>query len=98
MSQSRRPDQGVDAFSAPKALIAEAKDKAIEMRLTKSGFYRYSLAKILGWSEEEAMAVAEHGAIRNAISAMHDARGSLPPSVNPEPNPTYKLKHRRKKE
>ena len=71
--------------------------KAVQMRLTKSGFYRYSLAKILGWSEEEAMAVAEHGAIRNAIAAMNDAGGSLPPAVTPEPKPTYKLKRRKKK-
>jgi hypothetical protein len=63
MSKERRDNQAVDAFSAPRSLIRAAQEKAKAMRLTKSGFYRYCLAKELGKSEEESLRVAEHGSV-----------------------------------
>lgn len=93
----RKDDQAVDAFSAPKSLISEAKARAAGMRLTKSGFYRYCLAKMLGRSEDEALEIAEHGSVRNSIAAMNDSSGTLPPLAKPEPNPNYKPKPKRKK-
>ena len=70
MANSRAKDQGVDAFSAPKGLLSAAKKAAIKLRMTKSGFYRYALAHELGYSEPEALAVAEHLGVGNALAAM----------------------------
>src|SRR5262245_19711663 len=72
MANSRGKDQGVDAFSAPKGLLAAARKAAIKLRMTKSGFYRYALAHELGYSESEALAVAEHLGVSNAVAAMHE--------------------------
>ena len=72
MANSRAKDQGVDAFSAPKGLLSAAKKAAIKLRMTKSGFYRYALAHELGYSEPEALAVAEHLGVGNAVAAMHE--------------------------
>jgi hypothetical protein len=59
----------VDAFSAPRWLIDLAKKRAAELRWTKTGFYRYCLAKELGMSEADARELALHG----AIQALRDA-------------------------
>lgn len=69
MPHKRKADQSVDAFSLPNDLLAKAKAKAIEMRMTKSGFYRYCLAKFLGYSEEDARGYAEHRAVLNSLEA-----------------------------
>lgn len=70
-SQSRRSDQKVDAFSAPLSLLEKANKEALSRRMTKSGFYRYCLAKECGYSHEEAMALAEH---RGLINSLDQAR------------------------
>lgn len=57
----------MDAFSAPKSLLETAKIVAAKKRMTKSGFYRYCLAKECGFSEEEAIRIAEPRAIANSI-------------------------------
>jgi hypothetical protein len=59
----RRDSQAVEAFSASKELLAAAKQRALEKKMSKSGFFRYCLAKELGYSEEEAQNIAEHGAV-----------------------------------
>lgn len=63
MPHVRNKDQGVDAFSAPRDLLRAAQLLAKERRMTKSGFYRYCLAKEVGYSEEESLRIAEHASI-----------------------------------
>ncbi len=66
MPGQRRADQGVDAFSAPKELLARAAAEALRRGMTKTGFYRYCLAKELGYPEEEALEFASHRALEIA--------------------------------
>ena len=83
MSHTRKDDQSVDAFSAPKDLLAKAKSRASELKMTKSGFYRYCLAKALGYSEEDAKKFSEHRAVLNSVESnlmLADKPGVLPPS------------------
>lgn len=105
MSHTRRNDQSVDAFSLPKKLLAESKDRAAKMRLTKSGFYRYCLAKELGYSEAEALLMAEHRAVLNSVqqelsaTSLSDkaSSGKLPPPKEPaDKKVSYKPGSRRK--
>lgn len=56
---ARRTDQAVDAFSAPKDLLHAAQVEAKRRGLSKSGFYRYCLAKEVGYSDSAALALAE---------------------------------------
>ena len=63
MARHRRDDQAVDAFSAPKELLEEARKVAYQKRMTKSGFYRYCLAKEMGFSENECLRLAEHASV-----------------------------------
>jgi len=67
MSHTRRQDQSVDAFSLPTELLAKAKQRAAQLQMTKSGFYRFCLAKELGYSETEARAFAQHRAVLNSV-------------------------------
>lgn len=60
---SRNPEQAVDTFSAPKSLLHLAHAEAKKRRMTKSGFYRYCLAKELDHDEATALRVAEHAGI-----------------------------------
>src|SRR5437588_12542528 len=60
MARSRNDSEAVDAFSAPKELLALARRTAIVRGMTKSGLYRYCLAKEVGYPEEEAMRTAQH--------------------------------------
>ena len=69
MSHTRKYDQSVDAFSAPKDLLTKAKRRAVELKMTKSGFYRYCLAKALGYSEEDARQFSEHRAVLNSVES-----------------------------
>lgn len=67
MSHTRRQDQSVDAFSLPTELLAKAKERAALMHMTKSGFYRFCLAKELGYSDSEARLFAQHRAVLNSV-------------------------------
>jgi hypothetical protein len=60
MARNRSEDQAVDAFSAPKDLLRSAHLAAKKLRMSKSGFYRYCLARELGHSEKEALRIAEN--------------------------------------
>jgi hypothetical protein len=62
---ARKPDQAVDAFSAPKTLLNAAHVEAKKRHMSKSGFYRYCLAKEVGYCEEDALRVAEHAGVGN---------------------------------
>jgi hypothetical protein len=98
MANSRAKDQRVDAFSAPKALLAAAKMAAIKLRMTKSGFYRYALAHELGYSESEALAVAEHLGVGNAVEAMREEYKSESPATDAGPAPARQpVSYRRRK-
>jgi len=67
MSQTRAKDQAVDAFSLPKELLEKAKIRAGKMGFTKSGFYRFCLAKELGYTVDEAALFAQHRAVLNSV-------------------------------
>lgn len=67
MSHTRRKDQSVDAFSLPTDLLERAKGRAAKLQMTRSGFYRYCLAKELGYSEADARLFAEHRAVLNSV-------------------------------
>lgn len=60
---ARNTEQAVDTFSAPKSLLHYAHLEAKKRRMTKSGFYRYCLAKELGHDEATALRVSEHAGI-----------------------------------
>src|SRR5260370_33163197 len=63
MPRERSETQAVDAFSAPRDLLRSAHLLAKKRRMTKSGFYRYCLAKEVGYSEPDALRIAEHASI-----------------------------------
>ena len=65
MPGERKDSQKVEAFSAPKELLRAAQLEAKRRRLSKSGFYRYCLAKELGRGEAEALRIAEHASTGN---------------------------------
>jgi hypothetical protein len=62
---ARKLDQAVDAFSAPRDLLRLAQLAAKARGMSKSGFYRYCLAKELDYSETAALSVAEHSGTGN---------------------------------
>ena len=61
----RKPDQKVDAFSASRGLLRAAQLEAKKRGWSKSGFYRYCLAKELGYSDPEAVKLIEHANVGN---------------------------------
>lgn len=65
MKKQRADHQTVDAFSAPRDLLRAAQEEAKRRRMTKSGFYRYCLAKELGMTGDEAEQLAAHASIGN---------------------------------
>lgn len=75
VSHTRREDQTVEAFSLSKALRDQAKAKARTKKMSKSGFFRYCLARELGYSEEDATLIALHGALAREIG-MAPAQGN----------------------
>lgn len=78
MPRQRKDDQAVDAFSAPKELLQQAQLAAKARGMTKSGFYRYCLAKELGASEEKAISLATHAGVGNFnVIQVQSGSGSL---------------------
>lgn len=75
----------MEAFSAPKELLAQAKARAGVKRMSKSGFMRYCLAKELGYSEIDADEIALHGTIRNLRDKYPEHKPS-PHEMNDGPN------------
>lgn len=75
MPNSRKTDQCINSFSLPLSLLQQSKRRAAEMGFTTSGFYRYCLAKTLGYSEETAMSLAAHAAVTNSLNR---ARAQFP--------------------
>ena len=66
----RAPTERVDTFSAPKALLVRAWEEAMRRGWTKSGFYRYCLAKECGLSEEEALRYAQPAVLRRSLATL----------------------------
>jgi len=67
MAKGRRADdQAVEAFSASKSLLKEAKRRAAEIGMSKSGYFRSALAKDLGYDEGEAKELAFSRPVRLA--------------------------------
>ena len=69
MSNMRGRTESVDAFSASKTLLAAARLRAASLRMSKSGFYRYCLAKELGFDQAAALLVAEPRSISKFVEA-----------------------------
>jgi hypothetical protein len=72
----RKEGQTTDSFSLSADLLAKADRRAKEKEMSRSGFYRYCLAKELGYSPEAALALAEHRAVVNLREAA--SYGSAP--------------------
>lgn len=85
MSGERKESQTVEAFSAPKELLREAQLEAKRRRLSKSGFYRYCLARELGRNEEESLRIAEHAGTGNfqVIKVGGDGKGGTSLAASP---------------
>jgi len=91
---TRRDDQTVEAFSASKDLIAKAKAKAAARGMNKSGYFRYCLAKDLGYSEQESLEFAQHSSVTQLKA---EVRGSATPnSKGSEKADKYALRLARK--
>lgn len=67
MPHSRASDQKVEAFSAPRTLLKEAKARAHSLGMTKSGYFRYCLAKELGYSEVSARIMSQHNLVTRLV-------------------------------
>ena len=67
----RKSGQTVEAFSISVDLLTQAKRRAATMGMSRSGFYRYCLAKELGYSTEDARRFAEHRALLNLRDGAH---------------------------
>lgn len=70
----RAKSEKVDAFSAPKSLLDAALLRARAKGWTKSGFYRYCLAKELGLADPEQY--LEHGGVKRSLEAADRALGA----------------------
>lgn len=102
MSNSRKSDQKVEAFSASKELLKKATARAAKLGLTKSGYFRYALALELGHSMSEALAIGEHRqvtATKESVSAYPEHQTDNPilndseaASLLPNPSLTDKVK------
>lgn len=64
MPHTRADSQTVEAFSLNKDLLVRAKRRAVELKMSKSGYFRYCLALELGHPEPEAREIAAHGAVQ----------------------------------
>jgi len=58
MPHTRRTDQTVEAFGISRHLLAQARIRARDLGMTKSGYFRYAFAKELGYPEAEAREIA----------------------------------------
>jgi hypothetical protein len=74
MPNKRAKTEKVEAFSAPRELLELAKSRAAELGMTASGYYRYCLAKELGYSEPHALQIASHGAVRRLANTVERYR------------------------
>lgn len=70
----RSGDQKVEAFSAPLDLLQKARKEAAGRAMSKSGFFRYCLAKELGYSESEALAISRDIRMEKANVALREKR------------------------
>lgn len=70
----RSEDQKVEAFSLPLDLFKRAMSRAADKSMTKSGYYRYCLAKDLGLTEEEALAISRDVRMEKANAALRQQR------------------------
>jgi hypothetical protein len=57
-----KDNQTIEAFSASRELLAQAKVRAAQLSMSKSGYFRYAIAKEIGYSESEARDISLHGA------------------------------------
>ena len=71
----RSSDQKVEAFSAPVTLLNKALVKARELGMSKSGYFRYCLAKDLGYTDAEAKQIARDIRMQKAHAALRKSRG-----------------------
>lgn len=71
----------MEAFTASVELLQAAEKRAAELGMTKSGFYRYCLAKEIGLTEEQAKGFGDHRAVtvlRQKVTARAVEPSSFP--------------------
>jgi hypothetical protein len=64
VGKQRSDTQAVEAFSAPKELLRHARQRAVSLGMTMSGYLRYVVALELGYSRAEARDLALHPSVR----------------------------------
>lgn len=65
MDKERKADQQIASFSAPKSLIALADAEARKRKMNRTGFFRFCLAKELGYSDDAAKEMSMHMSVQN---------------------------------
>jgi hypothetical protein len=79
LKQKEKDNQTIEAFSASRELLAQAKVRAAQLSMSKSGYFRYAIAKEIGYSEAEARDMSLHGA---ALLLRRQFAGVKPASQN----------------
>jgi hypothetical protein len=82
----RKPDQSVDAFSAPKSLLRAAQLEAKRRRMSKSAFYRYCLAKEVGYTDAQANELTGHAGT-GVFNVIEDEQSARVAEDSPNPKP-----------
>lgn len=82
MAHQRAKDQTTDAFSLPVALYDRAVERARQLGMSRSGYYRYALALELRYPEAEARKLATHMALFKAARQPVRYRGGGGGSVS----------------
>jgi hypothetical protein len=80
VGKQRSDSQAVEAFSAPKELLQHARQRAVSLGMTMSGYLRYVVALELGYSAAEARDLALHPSVRQLRPP-----GQSPAEIRPAP-------------
>lgn len=79
--ETRHSSQTVDSFTLPKSLLQQALDRAYKLDMSKSGYFRYCLAKELGYTEEESLEFSEDGSAKRNREKLRLSIGRPDPST-----------------
>jgi hypothetical protein len=81
--QNVKDGQTIEAFSASRELLAQTKVRAAKLSMSKSGYFRYAIAKEMGYSETEARDISLHGAALLLRRQFGGAKSAFPASRRP---------------
>jgi len=85
VGRQRSDSQAVEAFSAPKDLLRHARQRAVTLGMTMSGYLRYVVALELGYSEADARDLALHPSVHQLRPPGRASARSLPAPALPLP-------------